>query len=118
MSFSVILKEAVARVDGAMSAMIIGIDGMPVEEYTVEKTISLDDLSAESSQMMKDIDTAAKGLGLGLAREFSIISDVCGIIMRKINPEYYIALIVKPDGNYGKGRYVLRSIIPSLEKEF
>jgi predicted regulator of Ras-like GTPase activity (Roadblock/LC7/MglB family) len=118
MSFSKILKEAVDRVDGAVSAMIIGIDGIPVEEYATERLINLDDLSAEASQMMKDISIAAENLGLGEAKEFSIISDLCGIIMRKINPEYYLGVIIKPDGNYGKGRYVLRSIIPRLEGEF
>jgi predicted regulator of Ras-like GTPase activity (Roadblock/LC7/MglB family) len=118
MSFSEVLKEAVGRVDGAVSAVIIGIDGMPVEEYVTEKLISLEDLGAESSQMMKNIDLASEDLGLGDAREFSIVSDLCGIIMRKINSEYYLALIIKPDGNYGKGRYVLRSLVPRIEGEF
>ncbi len=118
MSFTPTLKEAVQRVDGAVSASIIGIDGMPVEEYAVEKIINLDDLSAESSQMMKNVDNAAQSLGLGEAGEFSIISDLCGIIMRKINSEYYLALIIRPDGNYGKGRFVLKSTVAKLEKEF
>lgn len=118
MSFTPTLKEAVQRVDGAVSASIIGIDGMPVEEYAVEKIINLDDLSAESSQMMKTVSNAAESLGLGEASEFSIISDLCSIIMRKINEEYYLALIIRPDGNYGKGRFVLRTLIPKLEKEF
>ncbi|NIR13312.1 MAG: hypothetical protein GWN86_04920 [Desulfobacterales bacterium] len=118
MSFSEVLKEAVNRVDGAVSAMIIGLDGMPVEEYTRQKLLNLEDLSAESAQMMKDIDTAANNLGLGEAGEFSIISDLCGIIMRRINDEYYLALIITPEGNYGKGRFVLRSLVPKIEHEF
>lgn len=118
MSFLEVLKESVERVDGAVSAMIIGIDGMPVEQFTNERLLSLDDLSAESSQMMKDINAAAISLGLGEAKEFSIISDLCGIIMRRINNDYFFALIIKPEGNYGKGRFVLRSMIPKVEKEF
>ena len=118
MSFLPILKEAVKRVDGAVSAIIIGIDGMPVEEYTEEKLINLDELSAESSQLMKDMDNAASSLGLGRASEFSISSELCGILMRKINDEYYLALIIRPDGNFGKGRFVLRTSVPRLAKEF
>lgn len=118
MSFSEVLKDSVHMVNGAVSALILGVDGMPVEEYTEEKLISLDDLSAEASQLMKNIDTAAEGLGLGEAREFSIVSDLCGIIMRKINAEYYVALVIKPDGNYGKGRFVLRSLVPKIAEEF
>jgi predicted regulator of Ras-like GTPase activity (Roadblock/LC7/MglB family) len=118
MSFSDILRDTVERVEGAVSALIIGMDGMPVEEYAQEKLISLDELSAEASQLMKDVSVAARGLRLGEAQEFSIVSDLCGILMRKINPEYYMALIIRPDGNYGKGRYVLRSVIPTIKDEF
>lgn len=118
MSFSEVLKETVEKVDGAVSAMIIGTDGMSVQEYATEKLVDLAGLSAEASAMIKDIGMAADNLGLGEAREFSIISDTCGIIMRKINSDYYIALIIKPEGNYGKGRFILKTAIPKLEGEF
>jgi predicted regulator of Ras-like GTPase activity (Roadblock/LC7/MglB family) len=118
MSFTETLREAVGRVDGAVSAMIIGLDGITVQEYTTRKLLNLDDLSAESSQMMRDIATAAENLGLGEAKEFSIISDLCGIVMRKINSKYYMALVITPEGNYGKGRFVLRQMIPRIEDEF
>src|SRR5512140_3771587 len=106
MNFSEILKETVDRVEGAVAAMIIASDGIPVEEYVSEKLIDLTGLGAEASAMIRDVSMAAENLGLGEAREFSIISDICGIIMRKINDEYYLALIIRPDGNYGKGRFV------------
>jgi predicted regulator of Ras-like GTPase activity (Roadblock/LC7/MglB family) len=118
MNFSDVLKETVERVDGAVSAMIIAADGIPVEEYVAEKLIDLTGLGAEASAMIRDINLASENLGLGEAREFSIISDMCGVIMRRINPEYYLALVIKPDGNYGKGRFILRSTIPELEDEF
>jgi len=118
MSFLELLKETVGKVDGAVSAMIIGTDGISVEEYAPEKLVDLTGLSAEASAMIKDIGLAADNLGLGEAREFSIISDRCGIIMRKINSDYYLALIIKPDGNYGKGRFVLKTAIPKIEAEF
>ncbi|MGE5894443.1 MAG: roadblock/LC7 domain-containing protein [bacterium] len=118
MSFTEVLKEAVESVDGAVSAMIIASDGIPVEEYYSEKLLDLSDLGAEASAMIKDIESASKELRIGEAREFSIISDLCGIIIRKINDGYYFALVIKPEGNYGKGRFVLRKAVPRVEKEF
>jgi len=118
MSFSEVLKETVSKVEGAVSAIIIGTDGIPVQEYLEEKLVDLTGLSAEASAMIKDISLAADNLRLGEAREFSIISDRCGIIMRKINQDYYLALVIKPEGNYGKGRFVLRTAIPKLVDEF
>ena len=81
MSFSEILKNTVDKVDGAVSAMIIGTDGISVQEHSTEQLVDLTDLSAEASQMIKDISLAADNLGLGEAKEFSIISDRCGIII-------------------------------------
>jgi predicted regulator of Ras-like GTPase activity (Roadblock/LC7/MglB family) len=118
MNFEKILKEAVDRVDGAFSAMILGIDGMPVETHTVEKILNLESLSAESSQMIRGINSAAESLGLGDAREFSIISDLCGIIMRRINQEYYMAILIKPEGNVGKGRFVLKNMVAKVKGDF
>jgi predicted regulator of Ras-like GTPase activity (Roadblock/LC7/MglB family) len=118
MSFLEVLKDTVDKVDGAVSAMIISTDGISVQEYAEDKLVDLTGLSAEASAMIKDINLAADNLGLGEAREFSIISDRCGIIMRKINTDYYLALIIKPDGNYGKGRFILKTTIPKLEGEF
>ena len=118
MNFLEVLKDTVDKVDGAVSAMIIGTDGISVQEYAQEKLVDLTGLSAEASAMIKDIGLAADNLGLGEAKEFSIISERCGIIMRKINSDYYLALVIKPDGNYGKGRFILKTAIPKLEGEF
>jgi predicted regulator of Ras-like GTPase activity (Roadblock/LC7/MglB family) len=118
MSFLEVLKETVGKVDGAVSAMIICSDGISVQEYAVEKLIDLTGLSAEASSMIRDINLASDNLKLGEAKEFSIISDRCGIIMRRIKREYYLALVIKPEGNYGKGRFVLKTVIPRIEGEF
>lgn len=118
MNFSEVLREAVEKVDGAVSAMILGSDGISVEEYAVEKLLSLEDLGAEASTMIRDINAASRDLGLGAAREFSIISDKCGIILRQINASYYLALVIRPEGNYGKGRFVLKTAVPKIEGEF
>jgi len=115
MNFLEVLKDTVDKVDGAVSAMIIASDGISVQEYTQEKLVDLTGLSAEASAMIRDIALAADNLGLGEAREFSFISDRCGIIMRKINSDYYLALVIKPDGNYGKGRFILKTAVPKLE---
>ncbi len=112
------LRETVEKVDGAVSAMILASDGIPVEEYASERLIDLAGLGAEASAVIRDIGLAAENLGLGQAREFSITSDICGIIMRKITDEYYMAIVIKPDGNYGKARFVLKTTIPKIESEF
>jgi len=118
MSFSEILKQAVEKVEGAVSCIILAVDGIPVQEYTKENLIDFNELSVEASNLIKEIERASQGLHIGKAREFALISDSCGIIMRKITEEYYIALVIKPDGNYGKARFILKTSVPKIEKEF
>ncbi len=118
MSFSEVLREVVERIEGATSCIILASDGIPVEEYTTERLIDFNDLSAEASTLIKDIELASEDLGIGKAREFSVIADSCGIIMRKITDEYYITVVLKPDANYGKARFVLRTVVPKIEQEF
>ena len=118
MNFSEVLKDAVESVDGAVSAMIIASDGIPVEEYYSQKLLELSDLGAEASQMIKDVENASRELRIGETREFSIISETCGIILRKIIEGYYFVLVITPEGNYGKGRFILRRAVPMIEKEF
>ncbi len=38
--------------------------------------------------------------------------------MRKINDDYYFAIVIRPDGNHGKGRFVLKTMVPKIESEF
>jgi len=49
MNFIEVLKDTVDKVDGAVSAMIIASDGIPVQEYVSEKLIDLTGLGAEAS---------------------------------------------------------------------
>jgi hypothetical protein len=40
------------------------------------------------------------------------------ILLRRLNDEYFMVLIIRPDGNFGKGRFLLRMSVPKLLKEF
>lgn len=101
-----------------MAAMIFGMDGMPVEQYTVQLPVDIEVLNAESSDLVKRISDVTESLGLGQMVEFTIVSDKYNILMRKITPEYYVAMIVSAGGNFGKGRFMLRSMISKIKDEF
>lgn len=116
--FTEILKEAVENVEGAVGALIIGSDGITVEDYLLNSPVDSQSLGAEYSTLLKDVEFASESLGLGSSNEISVISERCIIVMRRINREYFIALIMKPEANFGKGRFILRKAIPKLEKEF
>jgi hypothetical protein len=38
-------------------------------------------------------------------------------VARLVSPEYFIVVALKPDGNFGKARYLLRITAPKLRSE-
>jgi len=118
MSFSEILKEVVTSTEGALGSLIVGLDGIPVEEYTVGGDVDVQSMTVEFSALLKEIERGSQSAEIGSTREVTVIADKAVIMLRRLNDEYFFVLILKPDGNFGKGRFMLRMSAPRLLKEF
>ena len=53
----------------------------------------------------------------GGVEELSINTERVMTVMRLVSNDYFLVLALKPSGNYGKGRYVLRVTAPKLKAE-
>lgn len=118
MAFSDILKEVVTGTEGALGALIVGLDGIPVEEYTVNRELDLQSMTVEYSSLLKEIEKGSQAAQLGTTREVTVIAEKAMIMLRRLNQEYFFVLIIKPEGNFGKGRFLLRMSVPKLLKDF
>jgi predicted regulator of Ras-like GTPase activity (Roadblock/LC7/MglB family) len=118
MSFSDIMKEVVNGTEGALGAMVVGLDGIPVEEFTVSSEMDLQSMTVEYSALLKEIEKGSQASQMGSTKEVTVITDKAMIMLRRLNDEYFFVLVVKPDGNFGKGRFLLRMSAPKLLKEF
>lgn len=118
MPFSDILKEVVHGTEGALGALIVGLDGISVEEYTVDNEIDLQSMTVEYSALLKEIEKGSQAVHLGTTKEVTVIAEKAMIMLRRLTDEYFFVLIIKPDGNFGKGRFLLRMSAPRLLKEF
>jgi len=118
MSFSDILKNVVDGTEGALGALLVGLDGIPVEEYSVESEIDLQSMTVEYSSLMKEIEKGSQAAHLGSTKEVTVMADHAMIMLRRITEEYFMVLVIKPTGNFGKGRFMLRMSAPKLLKEF
>jgi predicted regulator of Ras-like GTPase activity (Roadblock/LC7/MglB family) len=118
MSFSDILKEVVANTEGAIGALIVGLDGMPVEEHVSGDDMDIQAMTVEYSSVLKEIEKGSQAAQMGSANEVMVIAEKATIILRKLNDEYFFVLIIKPEGNLGKGRFLLRMSVPKILKEF
>jgi len=118
MSFSDILKEVVNGTDGALGALVVGLDGIPVDEYTVSNEVDLQSMTVEYSTLLKEIEKGSQAAQMGSTKEVTVIADKAMIMLRRLTDEYFFVLIIKPEGNFGKGRFLLRMSVPKLLREF
>ncbi|HTG00904.1 MAG TPA: roadblock/LC7 domain-containing protein [Nitrospirota bacterium] len=118
MSFSDVLKEVVKGTEGALGALIVGLDGIPVEEYSVQGDMDLQSMTVEYASLIKEIEKGSQAAQMGSTNEVTVVADKAMIMLRRLNDEYFFVLIIKPEGNFGKGRFLLRMSVPKLLKEF
>ena len=112
MSFSDVLKEVVHGTEGALGALIVGLDGIPVEEYSLNKDMDLQSMTVEYSSLLKEIEKGSQAAQLGTTREVTVIAEKAMIMLRRLNEEYFFVLIIKPDGNFGKGQVPASDVGP------
>jgi predicted regulator of Ras-like GTPase activity (Roadblock/LC7/MglB family) len=123
MSFLSHLESVVSQVDGALACSVMGFDGIPIETHHAkgaEGSNSEMELSiawVEFANILTQVKSAAELLKTGAISEVSINSEKVITLMRLVSPEYFLVLALKPSGNYGKGRYVLRMAAPKVKAE-
>lgn len=118
MSFSDILKEVVHGTEGALGAVIVGLDGIPVEEYSIGGEVDIQSMTVEYSALLKEIEKGSQSSQMGTTREVTVVAEKAMIMLRRLTEEYFFVLVIKPEGNFGKGRFLLRMSVPKLLKEF
>lgn len=109
MSLREALNTIVQSVDGAMAAIIMAYDGIPIDEVTVEQSeFDMQLLSVEYATVLKEIKRAVDVIKMGYLEEVSITTTRTCLVVRVLNDDLFAALIMSRDGNIGKGRYMLK----------
>ena len=104
-----LLNTIVQSVDGALTAIIMAYDGIPIDEVTVEQSeFDMQLLSVEYATVLKEIKRAVDVIKMGDLEEVSISTTRTCVVVKILNDDLFAALIMKRDGNVGKGRYMLK----------
>lgn len=115
--FQEVLKDVVDRTEGGIAGLVMGFDGITVDSYVDPEaagSFEVETVGMEYSVILKEIRKAAEMLDAGSAREVAIQAERLTTVIRLINDEYFVALAIKPDGNYGKARFLLRTSASKL----
>ncbi len=103
--FKEVLQEIRDRVDGAVAVSLIGLDGIAIESIKTNG-VPLDALGAEFGGFIKSIRPNAE-LNTGEVLQFALVTEKYITFLSAVTPEYFVLLVMRPDGNYGRARYEL-----------
>jgi predicted regulator of Ras-like GTPase activity (Roadblock/LC7/MglB family) len=113
--FSDTLREIVEGTDGGIAGLLMGVDGIAIDSYARDEgEIDIQTVGIELSGVLKDIQRASEQLETGGAHEIAIQAEKLTTLVRMLNAEYFVALTLRPDGNFGKGRFLLRLATPKF----
>ncbi|MGC4089767.1 MAG: roadblock/LC7 domain-containing protein [Polyangiaceae bacterium] len=116
--FKEALQSVVDGTDGGLAGLLMDFEGIPVETYSKPNAVfDIEQVGAEISVVVKAIQRASEMLDAGTTHEVAFRSDKLVTLIRVINETYFVAMALTPEGNLGKGRYMLRVVAPQLAEE-
>ena len=121
MSFREHLEQVCRDVDGAIACSLMGVDGIEVDTHLAgavrDEVLDLKSLLVEYSAVFRSAREAAAAHEAGGVAEVAISTDKVTAVARQVSPEYFMVVALRPEGNLGKARFLLRITAPKLGSE-
>ena len=103
--FRKVLAGIKNRVDGALAVSLIGLDGIAIESIN-DGEVPLDVFGAEFGGFIKSVRPNAE-LNTGEVLQFALVTEKYITFLSAVTQEYFVLLVMRPDGNYGRARFEL-----------
>jgi predicted regulator of Ras-like GTPase activity (Roadblock/LC7/MglB family) len=116
--FKEALQEIVEKTDGGIAGLVMDKEGIALESWARDDApFDITTIGVEFGVVLGAIKRASESLDAGSAREVAIGTDKMITLIRVLGDTYFLALAMKPDGNFGKGRFMMRTVAPKLIAE-
>jgi predicted regulator of Ras-like GTPase activity (Roadblock/LC7/MglB family) len=93
----------------------MGLDGIAVDTYTrAADRVDLMTVAMEFSFILTQVRKASETLEIGAFEELTVKAERLVLCARMLSPQYFLAVAMSPEGNLGKGRYLMRLAAPQL----
>lgn len=105
--------------EGCLGVLIMGTDGLLVEKVWQADfaQANFDIAIAEYTSLLTRARRINGDLQLGELRELTVSSDHRVFILRLVSEDYFLAMVLDAEGNFGRGRYELRRAELLLKNE-
>ncbi len=116
--FQEALREIVEGTEGGVAGLIMDSEGISVDSYARgDAPFDITTIGIEFGVVLGSIKRAAESLEAGKAHEVAIGTEKMTTLIRTLGDTYFLALAIRPDGNLGKGRFLMRTAAPKLLAE-
>jgi predicted regulator of Ras-like GTPase activity (Roadblock/LC7/MglB family) len=105
------------QIGGVLALSLVARDGIPVESVSSDPELDIEVLAAELVSQARSITENHRDLDVGEVQQLSILTDRLTLIVSSVTRDYYLLLVLGPDGNYGRARFELRRARLALERE-
>lgn len=113
--FKEILQDIVERTDGGIAGLLMASDGIAIDQYAAgDGPFDIESVGMEYSVVLKGVQRAAEMLDTGSTDEISVKTERLTTVVRMLSDEYFVAVTLKPGGNVGKARYLMRVKAPEI----
>jgi predicted regulator of Ras-like GTPase activity (Roadblock/LC7/MglB family) len=113
--FSEVLQSMVTETRGGAGAILMGYDGIAIDQFFKPlEGMDLQLVAVEYANILKEIKKTSDILESGRMEEVTIKTDRFLVLIRILNDDYFVAMTLERDGNFGKARYLLSREAPKL----
>lgn len=93
----------------------MGLDGIPVDTYIRQNDkVDITTVGMEFSFILTQVRKAGDSLQVGSLEELAVKAQRLVLVCRMLSPQYFLAIVLAPEGNFGKARYLCRLASPAL----
>lgn len=123
MIFTATLRAMVDECGGGIAAALMGRDGIAIDQVTAsdpENGARISDVGVagvEFGRIVDEVRKASDSLAGGQPRECIFVLQRFTVVVHAVDDETYVALVLAPDGNLGKARYLIRRHLMAIRAQ-
>lgn len=118
--FKQVLEEILERTSNSIGALIMGTDGIAVEQVlrAAGSDMNLDVAAAEFTSLVRSAQRMSDNLDFKNLHDMVLTYDTVQVVIRTLTPAYFLVLALDPDGSIGHARFELRKAEMDFAREF
>jgi predicted regulator of Ras-like GTPase activity (Roadblock/LC7/MglB family) len=127
MNFTSTLRTIVDECGGGIGAALMGSDGIPIEQVEARELPGssgdaaavgeeIAALGVEFGRILDEARKAADSLGGGPVEEACLRMARFWVLLRTLDAETFLVLVLTPEGNLGKARFLMRRHLAELRE--